>query len=257
VVERVRVLGCPVDPLSMEQTIDRCAELIDTGGTHQHMAVNVAKLVAARDDARLRDIIERSAIVNADGQGIVWAARLLGQALPGRVAGIDLMQELVALAAERGYRIYVLGARADVLERALGILCERHPQLQIAGAHDGYFTAAEEPGVCAEIARSRADILFVAMGTPRKETFLAERADALGVPLLVGVGGAVDVLAGVTRRAPVVWQRLGLEWLYRMVQEPRRMFRRYATSNARFALLLAGALAGRLRGRTSEQGTPC
>ena len=247
--ERVRVLGCPVDPLSMEETVARCAELIGSGGIHQHMAVNVAKLVAARDDARLRGIIERSAIVNADGQGIVLAARLLGQSLPGRVAGIDLMHELVALAAERGHAIYVLGARADVLERAVGILRERHPRLQVAGYRDGYFSAEEESAVCAEIAASGAEILFVAMGTPRKETFLAEHADDLGVPLLVGVGGAVDVLAGVTRRAPAVWQRLGLEWLYRMVQEPRRMFRRYATSNARFALLLAGALAGRLSGR--------
>jgi N-acetylglucosaminyldiphosphoundecaprenol N-acetyl-beta-D-mannosaminyltransferase len=214
-------------------------------------------LVAARDDERLRGIIERSAIVNADGQGVVVAARLLGQSLPGRVAGIDLMHELVALAEERGHSIYVLGARADVLERAIGILRERHARLRIAGYRDGYFGADEEPAVCAEIARSGADILFVAMGTPRKETFLAEHAEALGVPLLVGVGGAVDVLAGVTRRAPAAWQRLGLEWLYRMLQEPRRMFRRYATSNARFALLLAGALAGRLSGRTGGQGTAC
>ena len=177
------------------------------------------------------------------------AARLLGQSLPGRVAGIDLMHELVALAAERGHAIYVLGARADVLERAVGILRERQPRLQVAGYRDGYFSAEEEPRCAPRSRASGADILFVAMGTPRKETFLAEHADDLGVPLLVGVGGAVDVLAGVTRRAPAVWQRLGLEWLYRMVQEPRRMFRRYATSNARFALLLAGALAGRLSGR--------
>jgi N-acetylglucosaminyldiphosphoundecaprenol N-acetyl-beta-D-mannosaminyltransferase len=249
--ERVRVLGCPVDPLSMEQTVERCAELIGSGGPHQHMAVNVAKLVAARDDERLREIIERSAIVNADGQGIVWAARLLGQELPGRVAGIDLMLRLMEMAEERGFRIYVLGAGAEALERALAEVRRRHPRLEIAGARDGYFSPAEEPAVCAEIARSGADILFVAMGTPRKETFLAEHAGALGVPLLVGVGGAVDVLAGVTRRAPVVWQRLGLEWLYRMLQEPRRMFRRYATSNTRFALLLFGALLGRVGGRNA------
>jgi len=247
--ERIRVLDCPVDPLSMEQTVERCDELIRTGGPHQHMAVNVAKLVAARGDARLRGIIERSAIVNADGQGVVWAARLLGQDLPGRVAGIDLMHELVALAAERGYRVYFLGAKPDVLERAVGILRDRHPGLDVAGYRDGYFSAEEEPEVCAAIAAARADILFVAMGTPRKETFLAEHADALGVPLLVGVGGAVDVLAGVTRRAPALWQRAGLEWLYRLLQEPRRMVRRYATSNARFAILLAGALVGRATGR--------
>src|SRR6187402_3575567 len=137
--ERIQVLDCPVDPLSMEQTVARCDELIRSGGPHQHMAVNVAKLVAARDDVRLRQIIDRSAIVSADGQGVVWAARLLGQQLPGRVAGIDLMHELVALAAERGYRVYFLGAKADVLDRAIAILRERHPRLEIAGARDGYF----------------------------------------------------------------------------------------------------------------------
>jgi N-acetylglucosaminyldiphosphoundecaprenol N-acetyl-beta-D-mannosaminyltransferase len=239
---RVAILGCPIDPLDMAETVERCDDLIQQGGTSQHMAVNVAKLVAARRDPDLRSAIEGSALVSADGQGIVLAARLLGRPLPERVAGIDLMQELLALAERRGYRVYVLGARSDVLERAAAVIDERHPRLQWAGRRDGYFEPAEEPEVCAEIRRSRPDMLFVAMGTPRKETFLAANADALGTPLLVGVGGAVDVLAGLTRRAPLAWQRLGLEWLYRLLQEPRRMFRRYAVSNARFAMMLAPAV---------------
>jgi N-acetylglucosaminyldiphosphoundecaprenol N-acetyl-beta-D-mannosaminyltransferase len=246
---RRSILGCPIDALDMVDTVSRCDELIRRGGTHQHMAVNVAKLVAARENAELRSAIERSAVVNADGQGIVLAARVLGQPLPERVAGIDLMQELIALAERRGYRVFVLGARREVLDRAVAVLTERHPALCWAGTRDGYFDASEEPEVCAEIRRARPDILFVAMGTPRKETFLAANAEALGAPLLVGVGGAVDVIAGMTRRAPATWQRLGLEWLFRLLQEPRRMLRRYAVSNARFAVILGGAVARQWMGR--------
>lgn len=246
VPERVRVLGCPIDPLDMKGTLSRCEEIIEQRGYAQHMAVNVAKLVACRDDAVLREAVEKSAIVNADGQGVVWAARLLGTRLPERVAGIDLMDALMARAAERGWRVFVLGARDDVLDRAATVLRDRHPGLVLAGLRNGYFSADETPEVCAQIRAAAPDVLFVAMGTPHKELFLAEHGPSLGVPLVMGVGGAIDVVAGVTRRAPETWQRLGLEWLYRMLQEPRRMFRRYAVTNARFAALLGRALTTRL-----------
>ena len=243
---RVSVLGCPIDPLDMEATVARCEEIVESRAYAQHMAVNVAKLVAAREDPLLRAAIEQSAIVNADGQGVVWAARLLGARLPERVAGIDLMDALMGRAAERGWRVFVLGARDEVLQRAAAVLRERHPGLRLAGLRNGYFTAAETPGVCAEIRAAAPDLLFVAMGTPHKELFLAEHGPSLGVPLVMGVGGAIDVVAGVTRRAPRAWQRLGLEWLYRLLQEPRRMFRRYAVTNARFGVLLGRALMLRL-----------
>jgi N-acetylglucosaminyldiphosphoundecaprenol N-acetyl-beta-D-mannosaminyltransferase len=244
--ERVRVLGCPIDPLDMQGTLARCEEIIEERGYAQHMAVNVAKLVACRDDDVLRVAVENSAIVNADGQGVVWAARLLGTRLPERVAGIDLMDALMARAAERGWRVFVLGARDEVLERAAATLRERHPGLILAGTRNGYFSAGETPAVCAQIRDAAPDVLFVAMGTPHKELFLAEHGPSLGVPLVMGVGGAIDVVAGVTRRAPEAWQRAGLEWLYRLLQEPRRMFRRYAVTNARFAALLGRALTTRL-----------
>jgi N-acetylglucosaminyldiphosphoundecaprenol N-acetyl-beta-D-mannosaminyltransferase len=240
--ERVRVLGCPVDPLDMEATVARCEEIVAERAYAQHMALNVAKLVACRDDELLRSAVENSAIVNADGQGVVLAARLLGTRLPERVAGIDLMDALMARAAQRGWRVFILGARDEVLERASAVLAERHPGLILAGTRNGYFTPDETAGVCEQIRTARTDVLFVAMGTPHKELFLAEHGPSLGVPLVMGVGGAIDVVAGVTRRAPVLWQRMGLEWLYRMLQEPRRMFRRYAVTNARFAALLGRAL---------------
>jgi N-acetylglucosaminyldiphosphoundecaprenol N-acetyl-beta-D-mannosaminyltransferase len=165
------------------------------------------------------------------------------------VAGIDLMVELLGLAERKGYRVYILGARQDVLDQAVARIRERYPRLQFAGWRNGYFSSAEEAQVCAEIRASRPHIVFVAMSTPRKEYFLAERGPDLGAEFVMGVGGAVDVIAGLTRRAPVTWQRLGLEWLFRLLQEPRRMFTRYAVTNTRFAFMVAVALLGRLTPR--------
>jgi N-acetylglucosaminyldiphosphoundecaprenol N-acetyl-beta-D-mannosaminyltransferase len=242
---RISLLGCPIDALDMQETVACCDELVQRRGYTQHIAINVAKLVSMDNDAALREIVDGCALINADGQGIVWAAKLLGRPLPERVAGIDLMMELMGLAELRGYRVYVLGAKPDVLDRAIAILRERHPALVFAGWRDGYFSADEEAGVCADIRASGADLLFVAMSTPRKEFFLAERGPELGVPFAMGVGGAIDVVAGVTRRAPVLWQKAGMEWAYRLLQEPRRMWRRYAVTNSRFALLLLRALISR------------
>lgn len=242
---RADVLGCSIDRIDMRETVARVDHMILAGRYSQHMAINTAKLVSMREDDRLRQIIEGCELVNADGQGIVWASRLLGDPLPERVAGIDLMEELLALSERKGYRVFVLGARQDVLQQAVARIREKYPRLTLAGWRDGYFSADEEPEVCASIRASRPHIVFVAMSTPRKEYFLAERGPELGAEFVMGVGGAVDVIAGLTRRAPVAWQRLGLEWLYRLLQEPKRMFRRYAVTNTRFAWMLALALAGR------------
>jgi N-acetylglucosaminyldiphosphoundecaprenol N-acetyl-beta-D-mannosaminyltransferase len=246
---RVSVLGCGIDPLDREQTIARCDELIRSDGYSQHVAINVAKLVAIRDDPSLQAIVDGCDVVSADGQGVVWASKVLGRPLPERVAGVDLMMDLIALAEEHDYGIYILGAKPDVLERAASVLQERHPRLRIAGRQHGYFADEDEQRVCEDIRASRAHILLVAISSPRKERFLGEHGPTLGVPFAMGVGGSIDIVAGVTRRAPVRWQRLGLEWLYRLLQEPRRMFRRYAVTNARFAWILAGAMV--TRGRTA------
>jgi N-acetylglucosaminyldiphosphoundecaprenol N-acetyl-beta-D-mannosaminyltransferase len=239
---RADILGCAIDRLDMQDTLSAVEDAIAERRYTQHMAINAAKLVTMEDDRRLREIVAGCELVNADGQSVVWASRLLRDPLPERVAGIDLMHALVGLAEQRGYRVYFLGARADVLERALERLREQHPRLAIAGARDGYFAEDEEAEVCAEIQASRPDILFVAMSSPRKEYFLGAHGASLGAPFVMGVGGSIDVVAGITRRAPLAWQRLGLEWLFRLLQEPRRMFRRYAVTNARFAFLVGRAL---------------
>jgi N-acetylglucosaminyldiphosphoundecaprenol N-acetyl-beta-D-mannosaminyltransferase len=232
------VLGCQIDRVDMEQALAYCDEVIQRRGFAQHMAINVAKLVAMRGDPQLRESIERCELVTADGQPIVWASRWLGDPLPCRVAGIDLMEHLLRRAAMRGYRVYVLGAEAEVLEQAVARMRAEYPNLHIAGYHHGYYAPAEEPDVAAAIAAARPDMLFVAMSSPRKEYFLDRFGPTLGVPFVMGVGGAIDVYAGLVRRAPVAMQRFGLEWLFRLLQEPRRLMKRYLATNTRFVIWL-------------------
>jgi N-acetylglucosaminyldiphosphoundecaprenol N-acetyl-beta-D-mannosaminyltransferase len=248
--DRAVVLGCEIDRLDMAATVGRCEEIVRGGRFAQQVSVNAAKLVAMREDPELRAAVESCELINADGQAVVWASRLLGDPLPERVAGIDLMHELIALAARRGYGIFVLGAKREVLETAVERLRAQHPDLRIAGYRDGYFEEGESESVAAAIRESGADILFVAISSPRKERWLAAHRLQLGVSFAMGVGGSIDVVAGVTRRAPRRWQRLGLEWLYRLLQEPRRMLRRYLVSNLRFLGLLGRELATRRLGRS-------
>ncbi len=246
---RAEVLGCQIDRLDTEGSVARCVEAIERGTCMTHMSVNVAKLVTLRHDPELRRIVAGCDLVNADGQGVVWASRLLGDPLPERVAGIDLMNRLIAEAEQRGFSVYILGARQEVLEQAVSHLLDTHPRLRIAGYRNGYFSDAEEQGVATAIAVAQPDILLLAMSSPRKEYFLGRRCRQMGVPFAMGVGGAIDVVAGVTRRAPGRWQQLGLEWLYRLLQEPARMLPRYARTNSLFAAMLAGELARRATGR--------
>lgn len=235
---RVHLLGSPLDVVDMAEAVDRCRAAIDGRGYLQHMSVNAAKLVAMRDDEELRHGVEDAGLVTADGQSVVWAARLLGTKLPERVAGIDLMHEMLAAADEKGYRVYFLGAKPDVLETAIEKLRRQHPRLVVAGSQHGYFSDEETDAVAQAIRESKADILFVAMSSPRKEHFLGRLGRDLGAPFTMGVGGSIDVVAGVTRRAPKAFQRAGLEWLYRMLQEPRRLGKRYLLTNGKFVAMV-------------------
>jgi N-acetylglucosaminyldiphosphoundecaprenol N-acetyl-beta-D-mannosaminyltransferase len=236
--DRATLLGCDIDRLDMDETLERCREYLDNGHFAQHMSINAAKLVSLRADERMRRIVAGCDLVSADGQSIVWASRLLGDPLPTRVAGIDLMERLLGLAEIHGYRVYILGAREEVLRTAVAKIEERYPKLELAGYRNGYFAEHEAGQIADEIRASRADLLFIAMTSPRKEYFLAACGARSGARLAMGVGGSIDVMAGLTRRAPRAWQRLGLEWLYRLLQEPRRLARRYAVTNLRFASMV-------------------
>ncbi len=211
-----------------------------------HVSLNAAKVVRARDDQRLMAILQSAQLVNADGQSLVWASRLLGDPLPERVAGIDLMFRLLQIAEAEGFRVYFLGARAEILEQALANLRVLHPRLIIAGSHHGYFAAHEAAEVCKHINAAQADIVFVAMSSPGKEYWVSDHGQMLDVPLIMGVGGTLDVVAGVVARAPRWMQNAGLEWAFRLVQEPRRMWRRYLNTNVRFLGIVIAALATRI-----------
>jgi N-acetylglucosaminyldiphosphoundecaprenol N-acetyl-beta-D-mannosaminyltransferase len=238
-------LGAPIDCLTLIETVAAADAAIRSKRTCQHVCLNVAKFVKMRADAELDRDVRSSHIISADGVGIVWAARLLGIDVPERVAGVDLMEAVLRLCANNGYRPYFLGASRDILKQAITALHERYPSLTLAGASDGYFKPEEELGIVGTIKSSRADCLFIGMPTPRKERFLARHRDELAVPFVMGVGGAFDILAGHVHRAPGLVQRVGLEWLYRTVQEPFRLGPRYAKTNLAFAVIVTKAVMRR------------
>lgn len=236
---RIEMMGCQVDNLSMEETLHVVEGFIASGRPHQHVVVNVDKLVKARHDPELRRIINECALINADGMPVVWASRLLGKPLKERVSGVDLFEALMQRAAAKGWRIYLLGAREEIVARVRQIYTERLPGLVIAGHRNGYWRADEEAAVVEQIAEARADILFVAISSPKKEQFLGAYQSRMKIPFAMGVGGTFDVAAGKVRRAPLWMQRSGFEWFYRFLQEPRRMFRRYFIDDMAFFGMLA------------------
>ncbi|WP_293500077.1 WecB/TagA/CpsF family glycosyltransferase [Roseateles sp.] len=235
---RIQIMGCNVDNLSMEETLQVIDGFIRSGRPHQHVVVNVDKIVKAQHDEELRRIINDCALINADGMPVVWASRWLGKPLKERVAGVDLFEALMRRSAQTGWRVYLLGARDEVVQGVKDLYERKYPGLTVAGARDGYWQAGEDEAVARQIADARPDILFVAISSPKKEQFLGRYQAMMKVPFAMGVGGTFDVAVGRVRRAPVWMQRSGLEWFYRFLQEPRRMFRRYFIEDMAFAGLL-------------------
>jgi N-acetylglucosaminyldiphosphoundecaprenol N-acetyl-beta-D-mannosaminyltransferase len=242
---RHQFLGCPVDLLTMPETVALAQAAMRSRRRLHHTALNVAKLVNMRRNPLLAADVAASDVITMDGMGIVWGAKLLGLPTKYRVCGIDLFTELLAVCARENFKPYFLGATPAVLQEASKRARAAHPTIQIAGMRDGYFSAGSEQAVVEEICNSGADCLFIAMPTPKKERFLAAHRDEIGVPFVMGVGGSFDVLAGRVQRAPGAMQKLGLEWAYRLLQEPRRLWWRYTETNAIFAGLLARAILHR------------
>lgn len=231
---RFNFLGTYLDPLNMQETLARIERLILNRKPSQHVAMNAWKVNLLQKDIKLRRIINHSALISADGQAIVWAAKFLGYDIPERVAGIDLFQELVRLSAEKGWRVYYFGGEQAIVQK---VICEHqklYPNLQIAGFRNGYFEERDSVKIASEIHESNADILFVGFSSPKKEFWIHTYFEILQVPFVMGVGGSFDVVAGKTKRAPLVMQKIGLEWLYRFLQEPKRMAKRYLIGNLLF-----------------------
>jgi N-acetylglucosaminyldiphosphoundecaprenol N-acetyl-beta-D-mannosaminyltransferase len=217
----------------------------------QHVALNVAKFVNMRRDPILRADVAGSDLVGIDGMGIVLAARWFGLPVRERVAGIDLFKELMRVCAEEKFRPFLLGATPQVLRKAASAIEAEFPPIVFAGLRDGYFRPEQESEVVEEIVQSGAHCLFIGMPTPRKERFLARYRATLGVPFIMGVGGTFDVVAGHVSRAPRVMQSMGMEWLYRVYQEPGRMWWRYTRTNTLFAVILMSAFINRLKPKVS------
>lgn len=237
-MKRVSICNIPVDDLTMRQTIFIIDQAISEKRPIHHVAVNAAKLVNAQKDSKLKASIVSCDIINADGQAIIWAARLLDKPLPERVAGCDLMEALIKLSAEKNYRIFFLGAKEEVVRKVVDTCAGLYGRQIIAGYHNGYFKGEEECIIAKEICESGADILFVAISSPQKEIFLNTYKRVINVPFIMGVGGSFDVFAGFVKRAPLWMQKSGLEWFYRVLQEPGRLWRRYLITNSTFIYLV-------------------
>ena len=231
------LFGLAMDGLRIGEAVERCRLAIQTRRVLLIGVLNAAKIVNLRRDPNLRDALLDCNMLLADGQSVVWASWLLHKPLPERVAGIDLFEALLDLADLERRSVYLLGAKPEVLAALEQNIRQRWAGLQIAGSHDGYFAEAEASDIAADIRASGADMLFLGMASPKKEIFLRRFQHELNVPVLHGVGGSFDILAGLTQRAPLGWRRLGLEWAYRLVQEPRRMWKRYLVTNVGFVTL--------------------
>lgn len=247
---RLRFFGCPLDLLPPEQLLQRAQDAVGGGVPIRIEGLNVAKLIDSRSQALLREALEEAELVHIDGSGISIGLRWMGREPPPRRAGIDLMQELCAQAALSGTGVYLLGARPEVVAAAAERLQAASPGLRIVGARDGYFNQAQLPQVVKTIRDSGARYLFVGMSSPGKELFLQRHWHDLDVAVAMGVGGSFDVLSGMLPRAPKLMQRFGMEWLFRLLLEPRRLAWRYIRTNFVYLMLL---LRARLIGRYRSQ----
>ncbi|MBN3565572.1 MULTISPECIES: WecB/TagA/CpsF family glycosyltransferase [Burkholderia cepacia complex] len=244
-MNQIELFGCPMDVATVSETVDAIRSRIAHRQFTQHVVVNVAKIVNMQTDRELAASVRACDIINIDGMGVVWGARVLGFPVPERVAGVDLFDSLLGMAQEEGWPIFMLGATNPVVQRASVVVAEKYPRLRIAGVHHGYFWD-DERAIVERIRESGARLLFVAITSPRKENFINRWKADLGVDFVMGVGGTFDVVAGKVKRAPRWMQRSGLEWAYRVIQEPGRMWKRYLSTNSRFLVMLTGAYVSRM-----------
>ena len=235
----LKILNTNIHNLSMDETISIVEETIEKNQQIHHVVVNAGKIVQMQKDKQLRESVNNSDIINADGQAVIWASKILNKPLKERVAGIDLMQNLVELAYKKNHKIFLFGAKDEVVKKVVSIYTEKYGKEIIAGFRNGYYIKKEEIEIARQIASSGANMLFVAITSPKKENFLYNYKKELNnVNFIMGVGGSFDVIAGVTKRAPLWMQNIGMEWFYRFLQEPKRMWKRYLVGNSKFIYLV-------------------
>jgi len=253
--DRRELLGCPFDRVGLQSAVERCIRwCLGPRVPHTVVTANAAILCMMRRDPELRDACRRGDLVVPDGMPVVWTSRLAGIPFPERVAGVDLTSRLLEAASEHGLSVYFLGARREVVAD-LARRCRReHPGLVVAGFRNGYFGPADHAGIVEDIRRTAPHMLFVGMPSPFKETWCERHRAALDVPVIMGVGGSFDVLAGYVRRAPRFLQAAGLEWSWRLALEPRKMWKRYLVTNSEYLSLAAGEILKRRIGLAGPAG---
>ncbi|MHC2336514.1 WecB/TagA/CpsF family glycosyltransferase [Bradyrhizobium sp. USDA 4454] len=254
---KASLLGVEFDAVTLDEAARRCIDICRrSNNSHVVMTINASHLCMMRRDAELAQACSAADMTVADGMPVVWAIRASGQHMPERVAGIDLMEALLRGAALNGLAVYFLGARQEVVEK-LALDCEtRFAQLKIAGLRNGYFGPDEHEAIVDEIRASGAHILFIGLPSPFKEVWSERYRDRLEVPVILGVGGSFDVLAGFVRRAPRLFQSLGLEWFWRLMMEPRKLWRRYLSTNSEFIWLALREVVVRRAYAARRHGRP-
>jgi len=221
-IETVSILGSKIARMSIDEVLEWIRVMVEQGKPRHIVTANAEIVYMAYKEKGLRSLLDKADLITADGAGIVLAAGLQGKPVPERVTGVDLTERIFSLAEEKGWSVYFLGASKEVLEKAVLNVLSKHAMLRVAGYHHGYYSQQETSQVVSNISKIKPDILFVALGFPKQEAFIQENMKAMQVPLSIGVGGTFDILAGTAKRAPVLMQRLGLEWLYRLYRQPSR-----------------------------------
>lgn len=223
--DQLTILGIPIDRVDQAQALRIMQDYIDSGTPHYIVTANAEIIYQASQDATMRQVVCGADLVTADGSGVVWASRYVGQPLGERVTGIDLVHAICQTSQASGWRIYILGAAPGIAQQAADKLKAQYPGCQIVGVQHGYFKAEEEPQIVEQIRQAQPDVLLVAMGAPRQELWITKHQDALQVPVAMGIGGSLDVISGNLKRAPQWMQKLSLEWLYRLIIQPSRFKR--------------------------------
>jgi N-acetylglucosaminyldiphosphoundecaprenol N-acetyl-beta-D-mannosaminyltransferase len=237
-INKVVLFDVEIDNLTMSETLEIIKKTIEEEKQIHHTVINAGKVVSMQKDPELKQSVINADLINADGMGIVWASKILRKPLKERVTGIDVMENLVALSFKNNWKIFLLGAKQEVVKKVAEIYSEKYSPNIIAGYRNGYFTKDEETIIAKNIAESGANLLFVAITSPKKENFLYQHRETLKkVNFTMGVGGSFDVVSGLVNRAPLWMQNSGLEWFYRFIQEPKRMWKRYLIGNAKFLIL--------------------
>lgn len=236
--KKIKLMGYYLDALTLDETVNAIEYCIDSKIKCQHGVLNAGKVVLAEKDHELKRILNECDILSADGMSIVWISKLFKMPLPERVTGIDLMERLIELSSKKAYRVYFFGAREEVVKKTVEAYKNMYPELIVAGYKNGYFSEDNNSDIVQEINRVKPDILFLGFSSPKKEYWINNNKDKLSLPFYMGVGGSFDIIAGYKKRAPVWMQKCGLEWLFRFIQEPGRMWKRYIIGNIKFLFIV-------------------